>query len=140
VLGFSAGGHLAAAVSNNYEKRNYDAVDAADQQSCKPDFAVLVYPAYLTVKEESDRISPELTINGNTPPTFLVQTEDDGVRMENSLYYYLALKQANVPAELHLYAKGGHGYGLRPTELAVTHWNTRAAEWMKGLGLLEPKR
>ncbi len=107
--------------------------------SCRPDFAVLVYPAYLTRKEEGDAISPELKITDKTPPTFLVQTEDDGVRIENSLYYYLALKKAKVSAELHAYPVGGHGYGLRATDKAVTKWPVPAQEWMKGLGLLTPK-
>ena len=131
VLGFSAGGHLAAAASTNYEKRSYDAVDAADALSSRPDFAVLVYPAYLTVKDEGDKISPELTITAQTPPTILIQTEDDGVRVENSVYYFLALKNAKVPAELHVYPKGGHGYGLRPTEAVVTTWPARVEAWMK---------
>jgi acetyl esterase/lipase len=136
VLGFSAGGHLAAALSNNYEQRSYPALDEADKVSCRPDFAVLIYPAYLTRKEDGDAISSELKITAQTPPTFLVQTEDDGVRVENSLYYYLALKKAKVAAELHAYPTGGHGYGLRPTEKAVTQWPLPAQEWMRSLGLL----
>ncbi|MDB6171856.1 MAG: Xylanase [Chthoniobacteraceae bacterium] len=138
VLGFSAGGHLAAALSNNYEERSYSPLDEADKVSCRPDFAVLIYPAYLTRKEEGDAISPELKITAKTPPTFLVQTEDDGVRVENSLYYYLALKKAKVSAELHAYPMGGHGYGLRATDKAVTKWPVAAQEWMRGLGLLKP--
>ncbi|MDB6152731.1 MAG: Xylanase [Chthoniobacteraceae bacterium] len=138
VLGFSAGGHLAAALSNNYEERSYSPLDEADKVSCRPDFAVLIYPAYLTRKEEGDAISPELKITAKTPPTFLVQTEDDGVRVENSLYYYLALKKAKVSAELHVYPVGGHGYGLRATDKAVTKWPVATQEWMRGLGLLKP--
>ena len=114
VLGFSAGGHLAAAASTNFGSRTYDAVDAADTVSCRPDFTVLIYPAYLTVKEQGDKVAPELKVTGDTPPTFLVQTEDDGVRVETSLFYYAALRNAKVPAEMHLYPTGGHGYGLRP--------------------------
>ncbi len=136
VLGFSAGGHLAAAISNQFDHRTYEPVDAADSESCRPDFTVLVYPAYLTVKEEGDKISPELKITAETPPTFLVQAEDDPVRMENSLFYYAALKNAKVPAELHIYPKGGHGYGLRPSANEVTTWPTRAEEWMRSLGML----
>lgn len=137
VLGFSAGGHLSAAISTNYEKRTYDQVDAADGVSCRPDFTFLIYPAYLTVKEEGDRIAPELPINTKTPPTFLLQTQDDGVRVESSLFYYLALKNNKVPAEMHLFAKGGHGYGLRPSPNDVSKWPERATEWMKSQGLLE---
>jgi acetyl esterase/lipase len=137
VLGFSAGGHLAAAVSNNHEKRTYDLVDEADRVSCRPDFAVIIYPGYLAVKEQGDKLPPELNITSYTPPSFLVQTEDDQVRVENSLTYYLGLKNAKVPAELHLYSTGGHGYGLRPTEQAVTTWPKRAEEWMRGLGVIK---
>ena len=139
VLGFSAGGHLAAALSNNTDARTYPKVDDADEQSCRPDFAVLIYAAYLTVKEDGDKLAPEMRVTAQTPPTFLAQTEDDGVRVETSLFYYLALKNAKVPAELHIYPTGGHGYGLRPTKSVVTTWPQRAGEWMTALGLLERK-
>jgi acetyl esterase/lipase len=136
VLGFSAGGHLAAYLSTNFEKRAYTPVDAADTVSCRPDFTILIYPAYLTVRQEGDKVSPELTITKDTPPTFLAQTEDDPVRVETSLFYYAALKNAKVPAEMHLYPSGGHGYGLRRTEKTVTTWPLRAEEWMRTLGVL----
>jgi acetyl esterase/lipase len=139
VLGFSAGGHLAATLSNNYDTRTYPKLDAADEQSCRPDFIVLVYTAYLTVKDEGDKLAPEMRVTAQTPPTFLVQTEDDSVRVETGLFYYLALKNAKVSAELHIYPTGGHGYGLRPGKDFVTTWPQRAADWMKGLGVLEPK-
>ncbi len=136
VLGFSAGGHLAAAASTNFEGRSYEAVDDADKVSCRPDFCVLIYPAYLTVKEEGDRVAPELKITKETPTTFLVQAEDDGVRVETSLFYYAALRKAGVPAEMHLYPVGGHGYGLRPAGKLVTTWPARAEEWMRSQGIL----
>ena len=136
VLGFSAGAHLAAALSNNYEKPTYE-VPNGEKVSMRPDFCVLVYPAYLTMKDQGDRISPELNVTARTPPTFLVQTEDDGVRVENSLYYYLALKNAKVPAEMHIYSSGGHGYGLRPSRSPVASWPHRAEEWFRSLGLLK---
>lgn len=136
ILGFSAGGHLAAAACNNFDKRTYEPVDEADKASCRPDFAFLIYPAYLTVKEQGDKVSPELPITTNTPQTFLAMTQDDGVRVESALFYYLALKQAKVPAELHLYPTGGHGYGLRPSTHGVTTWPKRAEEWMATRGLL----
>lgn len=136
ILGFSAGGHLAAAACNNFDKRTYESVDDADKASCRPDFAFLIYPAYLTVKEQGDKVSPELPITANTPQTFLAMTQDDGVRVESALFYYLALKQAKVPAELHLYPTGGHGYGLRPSTHGVTTWPKRAEEWMATRGLL----
>ena len=136
VLGFSAGGHLTASISNNFEKRTYEPADAADKFSCRPDFAVLIYPAFLTVKDEGDKIAPDLPVSARTPPSFLVQAEDDNVRVENSLFYFLALKNAKVPAEMHLYASGGHGYGLRPDGKSVTSWPKRAEEWMRALGVL----
>jgi acetyl esterase/lipase len=138
VLGFSAGGHLAAYLSTNHDKRTYAAVDERDQASCRPDFTLLIYPAYLTVREENDKISPELKIAADTPPTFLVQTEDDSVRVENSIFYYAALRKAKVPAEMHLYPGGGHGYGLRRTDKLVTTWPLRAEEWLRSLGVLKP--
>jgi acetyl esterase/lipase len=137
VLGFSAGGHLAAAASTNYETRIYPRTDAADDTSCRPDFSVLVYPAYLTVKDQGDKISPELPITAQTPPTFIVMAEDDPIRVENALFYTLALKNAKVPCELHIYPTGGHGYGLRPNGQTVTTWPQRAAEWMGARGLLK---
>lgn len=138
VLGFSAGGHLAAMLSNNFTERTYPRLDDADDQSCRPNFAFLIYPGYLTVKEKQDAIAPELAITSQTPPTFLVMSQDDGVRVENALFYYLALKNAKVPAELHLYPTGGHGYGLRPSNHTVTTWPQRAAEWMRASGWLGP--
>ncbi len=139
IIGFSAGGHLSAVASTRFEKRAYEPVDEADQVSCRPDFTMLVYPAYLIGKEGPD-LSPELTVTSNTPPTFLVQAEDDPVRVENSLFYYLALKKAGVPAEMHLFANGGHGYGLRESDKAVISWPKRAGEWMRRLGVLEGKK
>ena len=136
VLGFSAGAHLSAALSNNYESRGYPALDAADQANCRPAFAVLVYPGGLTQRETADKLGPEVTPSAKTPPTFLVQAEDDPVRVENSLLYFQALKTAKVPAEMHLYTKGGHGYGLRATENPVTRWPALVEAWMRGLGVL----
>ncbi len=141
VLGFSAGGDLAAILSNNHDIRTYPPLDAADEASCRPDFCILIYPAYLTLKEKDNALAPELPVSHeNTPPTFIAMTGDDPERVENALYYYLALKRANVPAELHLYPRGGHGYGLRRTELAVTTWPDRAADWLKAEGYLNVAR
>jgi acetyl esterase/lipase len=139
ILGFSAGGHLSAVAGTHFDKRTYEPVDDADHASCRPDFVILIYPAYL-VREHGPELAPELTVTSNTPPTFIVQTEDDGVHVENSLFYYLALKQAKVPAEMHLFADGGHGYGLRESDKAVISWPKRAEEWMRGLGVLESKK
>ena len=138
VLGFSAGGHLAAAVSTNYAARTYPTVDDADKVSCRPDFSVLVYPAYLTEKEDTSKIAPDIKVTGETPPAFLVMTQDDGVKVENVFTYALALKNAKVPVELHVYPTGGHGYGMRPSDHPVaTAWPRLAGEWMKARGWLK---
>lgn len=139
VMGFSAGGHLAARLSNNFQERSYAAVDDADHTSCRPDFTLLIYPAYLTDKDNGDRLRRELTITGNTPPTFLAIAQDDPVRVENALYYSAGLQAAKVPLELHVYPTGGHGYGLRRTKENVTTWPDRAADWLRARGLLEKK-
>ena len=136
VLGFSAGGHLAAALSTHYEKRLYPRVDAADDESCRPDFAIVIYPGYLAVAEKGMEFNPEIPVTAETPPTFLVQAEDDPVHVENAIEYFMALKKAGVAAELHVYTKGGHGYGLRPTELPVTHWPVLAATWLRTIGVV----
>ena len=137
VLGFSAGGHLAAALSASVSQRTYPEVDDADKVSCRPDFSILIYPAYLTLKEQGDKISPETAVSSNTPPAFIAMTQDDPVRVEGALFYSVALKQIGVPFELHIYPKGGHGYGLRRTENPVTAWPDRAADWMRSRGLLK---
>jgi len=137
VLGFSAGGHLVAALSTNFETRTYDAVDEADKASCRPDFTLLIYPAYLTAKSEHGPVmAPEIKVSSQTPQSFLIQAEDDGVGVENTLVYYAALRTAKVPAEAHLYPVGGHGYGLRPTAKPVTGWPHLAEPWLRSLGVL----
>ncbi len=136
VLGFSAGGHLSVALSTHFEQRLYDPVDPADQVSCRPDFAVLVYPGYLAMAEQNFAANPEIHVNEKTPPTFLVQAEDDSVHVENSIVYFLELKNAKVPAELHLYANGGHGYGLRRTELPITEWPKLVETWLRTIHVL----
>jgi len=137
VLGFSAGGNLAALASTNYDKRTYEAIDEADKVSCRPDFSVLIYPAYLVDKQ--DVIQKELKITDKTPPTFIAITQDDGVRVEGPLHYYLALTKAKVKAEMHIYPIGGHGYGLRPSKNLVSTWPARAGEWLDSIGMLEKK-
>jgi acetyl esterase/lipase len=140
ILGFSAGGHLSAAASTNFDSRTYPPVDDADRESCRPDFTVLIYPAYLTAPETSTTVAPELKVSNSTPPAFIVMAEDDPVHVESAMGYALALKSAKVPVELHIYPKGGHGYGLRPSENAVTTWPARAAEWMAASGFLKPAK
>jgi acetyl esterase/lipase len=135
ILGFSAGGHLAAATSTNFDKRSYDASDETDKISCRPDFAVLIYPAYLIAKDK-DELAADIRVSKETPPTFFAHASNDGVKPDNSLLMYLALKRAGVPAELHIYATGGHGFGLRPSQEPCSTWPTRCADWMKTQGFL----
>ncbi len=137
VLGFSAGGDLCARLCANDSVRTYPAVDKADDTSCRPDFQMLIYPGGLAHKNDAQKLLPDVTVTTNTPPTFLVMAENDPVGVENVLVYALAMKQARMPAELHIYATGGHGYGLRRTPVPVTAWPDRATEWMRNSGWLE---
>ncbi|HEY2823381.1 MAG TPA: alpha/beta hydrolase [Candidatus Acidoferrum sp.] len=137
VLGFSAGAHLAAALSTHYDQRLYDTVDSADNVSCRPDFAVIVYPGYLAIAENNFAPNAEIHPTEKTPPSFIVQSEDDPVHIENSTVYFLALKNAKVPAELHIYAEGGHGWGLRPTNQPVTHWPKLVETWLHTIHILD---
>jgi acetyl esterase/lipase len=139
VLGFSAGGHLAANISTHFDQRIYPPVDAADKLSCRPDFAVLIYPAYLALEKQNFAPNPDIQPTANTPPTFIVQTEDDPVHVENALVYYQELKNAKVPAELHIYAQGGHGYGLRRTALPVTTWPESLETWLHTINVIPGK-
>jgi acetyl esterase/lipase len=139
VLGFSAGGHLTAAISTHFEKRLYPAVDAADKESCRPDFAVALYPGHLWIDEKKFELNPDIRthITRQTPPTFLLQAEDDHVdNVNESLVYYIALKNAGVPAEIHLYAQGGHAFGLRRTELPITGWPQLVETWLGTIGMI----
>jgi acetyl esterase/lipase len=158
VLGFSAGGHLSAAMSTHFEKRLYPAVDAADQESCRPDFAVVLYPGHLSLEAaESDAafgrkkfavyypanadkqlgLNPEVPVTSQTPPTFLLQAEDDHVdNVNDSLAYYIALKNAGAPVEMHLYAQGGHAFGLRLTEFPITRWPQLVETWLETIGMI----
>ena len=130
IMGFSAGGHLSALVSNTNEKRTYAHVDAADDISCRPDFNILTYPAYLIDEKQQGKLAGEIQVTTKTPPTFIFQTEDDPINVENALYYYLALKQAKVPVEMHLYPTGGHGYGIRSTTGGIGVYKELIAKWM----------
>ena len=136
VLGFSAGAHLAAALSTHFDQRLYDPIDAADGLSCRPDFAVIVYPGYLALAEKNFAPNADIHVTDQSPPSFIVQAEDDPVHVENAVVYFLALKNAKVPAELHIYAEGGHGYGLRRTSLPVTKWPLSVETWLQTLHIL----
>jgi acetyl esterase/lipase len=139
VLGFSAGGDLAAVLSANNTGRVYAGVDGADAFSCRPDFQLLIYPAYLVGENAGYKLAPEVAVTSDTPPSFLVMAQDDPIHVENVITYAMALKEAKVPFELHVYPTGGHGYGLRPAKDYVTTWPQRAADWMRSRGLLERK-
>lgn len=158
VLGFSAGGHLVAAMSTLYGRRLYAAVDAADKVSCRPDFAVAVYPGHLTLSaaewdtrqgvtkvvvphaagaDKALTLNPYVPVTAKTPPTFLLQNEDDDVDgVEQALAYYIALKKAGVPVEMHLYAQGGHAFGLRRTKLPATAWPELVDTWLVTIGMV----
>ena len=137
VLGFSAGGHLVAAISTHFKQRLYPAVDAADKESCRPDFAVAIYPGHLSLAENSLALNPNIHVTRDAPPTFLLQNEDDPVdRVEHSLSYYAALKKAGVPVEMHLYAQGGHAFGLRRTKFPVTGWPQLVETWLGTIGMI----
>ena len=161
VLGFSAGGHLVAAISTHFEKRLYPLIDGADKESCRPDFAVPIYPGHLTITaaewdadkgskkfvvrgaehltstEKKFGLNPEVPVTRQTPPTFLLQAEDDPVdSVNNSLVYYMALKQAGVRVEMHLYAQGGHAFGLRRTKFPITAWPQLLETWLGTIGVI----
>jgi acetyl esterase/lipase len=137
VLGFSAGGHLVAAMSTNFKRRLYPAVDAADKESCRPDFAVALYPGHLWIDDQKFQLNPNVPVTRQTPPTFLLQAEDDPVdNINHSLVYYIALKKAGVPVEMHLYAHGGHAFGLRRTKLPVTGWPQLVETWLGTIGMI----
>jgi acetyl esterase/lipase len=158
VLGFSAGGHLSAAISTHFAKRLYPAVDAADKESCRPDFAVAIFPGHLSLsaaewdakqgtkkfvvphQANADKelaLNPEIPVNRQTPPTFLLQAEDDHVdSVYDSLAYYIALEKAGVPAEMHLYAQGGHAFGLRRTKFPITGWPQLVETWLATIGMI----
>ena len=161
VLGFSAGGHLVVAMSVHFDRRLYPRVDATDDVSCRPDFAVAIYPGHLSraaaeydagfgakkyalpqpdalsAADENLGSNPDLRVTSQTPPTFLLQAEDDHIdSVHDSLSYYIALKKANVPAEMHLYAQGNHAFGLRHTNLPITDWPQLVETWLGTIGII----
>jgi len=140
VLGFSAGGHLVAAISTHYRQRAYPAVDAADRESCRPDFAVAIYPGHLWRSEGWPHdFNPDIKVTHDTPPTFLLQAETDTVDYVNqSLVYYRALSDSGVPTEMHLYTHGGHAFGLRRTKDPITEWPALVEKWLRTIGMVSP--
>lgn len=128
IIGFSAGAHLAVRTSTNFQRRAYEAVDDADQFPSRPDFAMIIYPAYLF--REGYTLAPELSVSALVPPTFLLQAQDDGPYVDSCLAYFIALKAAKVPAELHVFPDGGHGYGMRKKGKSTDVWPQLAAVWL----------
>lgn len=160
IMGFSAGGHVASTVATHFDLGKPDAADSIDQQSCRPDFQILVYPvvsfsnALVHVGSRNNLLgtSPdpavvaffanEKHVSPQTPPTFLMHTDDDPVSAENSVSFYLSLRAAKVPGELHVYAKGGHGYGIRTDwqgikDPPVSTWPERCRSWLGAIGMLK---
>ena len=136
VIGFSAGGYLVAEASTRFKQRLYKPVDAADKESSRPDFAIAIYPGHLTI--EKGRLNSNVPVSRDTPPTFLLQAEDDYVDgVDQSLVYYNALKKAGVPTEMHIYANGGHAFGLRPTKLPISGWPKLVDAWMQTIGMVQ---
>jgi acetyl esterase/lipase len=138
VLGFSAGGHMVADISTHFDRRAYPPVDAADRESCRPDFAVALYPGHLMDDASAEpRLNPDVPVSRQTPPTFLVQAEDDPVdSISNSILYFRALREAGVPVEYHVYPHGGHAFGLRHTEFPITDWPPLVETWLKSMGMM----
>lgn len=139
VLGFSAGGHLVAAMSVHFAKRVYTPVDAADKESCRPDFAIALYPGHLGFNRGTLKLNPDIeqNINAQTPPTFLLQNENDDVdSVWDALSYEAALIKAKVPVEFHSYSQGGHAFGLRQTKYPATRWPHLVEAWLQTIGMI----
>lgn len=136
ILGFSAGGQTAGLAAILHGQRQYAPADAVDETSCRPDFTALIYPGGFTSREFPWQLQPEVKVDSTTPPMFIAQAYDDGVPVSNSLLLFMELKKAGVPAEMHIYSTGGHGYGMRHTGHPVNSWPDRLAEWMRHSGWL----
>lgn len=140
ILGFSAGGHLAAAAAASYGECAHRSVDAADSTNRRPDFAILIYPAYLQDEDDPTRLSSEVAVREGHCPAFLLHAGDDQINPEGSLVYWQALKGVGVPAELHIYKDGGHGFGMKHRDnLIGSTWQDRCADWLAASGLLTAK-
>lgn len=138
ILGFSAGGNLAVMMATSFKARTYPKLDNSDEVSCRPDFSILIYPAYLVNRKDRSQLFPEVQVSPECPPCFFAHTGDDHVPAEGSALLYLALEEAGVIGnELHLYPFGGHGYGMRKSKNFVSTWPSRAKEWMSAIGVLK---
>jgi acetyl esterase/lipase len=138
IAGFSAGGHLAGATATNFENRTYEAIDDIDKVSCRPDFAIMLYSGYFKVKDK-DQLSPTIRVAAGTPPLLLFHCSDDPISdVEHSVTMYLAMKRAGVSAEMHIYATGGHGFGVRKVAHPCVTWTDRCVDWLRYQGFLKP--
>jgi acetyl esterase/lipase len=138
IVGFSAGGHLAIATATSFEKRTYEPRDEVDTISCRPDFAIAAYPGYLKPKDKEE-LAPGLHVPPGTPPVFLAHGGEDIISPpEHSVLMYLALRRAGIPAELHVYARAAHDFGVRPSDQPCSTWTTSCATWMRHQGFLKP--
>jgi acetyl esterase/lipase len=131
MLGFSAGGHLTAWTASTIDSPAYESIDEIDRVSSRPDFAVLVYAGGMMRKDEPNRFTDEIRVTKEMPPMFLAHAYDDRVPIENSVQMLLALKALSVPAELHVYSTGGHGFGLRPSDKPASTWPARCEDWLR---------
>jgi acetyl esterase/lipase len=156
IMGFSAGGHLASTVGTHFDKGDPNAADPIDKESCRPDFMILCYPVIAFGESYTHRgsqnnlignnapeelvrgLSNEKQVTADTPPTFLFHTDEDkAVPPENSVVFYLALRKAKVPAEVHIYLKGGHGQGMAPKILGTANWPKDCLDWLRNLKMLD---
>lgn len=140
MLGFSAGGHLTAWAATNTDRRAYETMDEVDKVSCRPDFIVLIYPGGLLDKTKKDQLSAEIRVTKETPPCFLAVAYNDAGPFASSMGLLQALKEAKVPAEMHVFATGGHGFGMKPSDKPYAAWPKRCAEWLQSEGWLQPAR
>ncbi len=136
VLGFSAGGHLSVMLASHWATDDYPAVDDADKLSAEPNFVIPIYPAYLGDKKDKAQLSPLVKITNKTAPMFIAITHDDSDRAIYAALLYIELKRAKVTSELHIYSKGGHGYGLRPSDNPVSTWPQRCEDWLRAMELI----
>lgn len=143
VMGFSAGGNLAVLLSAHPDDRRVESTPAAPEAnsaiSARANFAIIAYPAYLAVPPDQTTLDPAYQPDQFTPPTFLIQAEDDKIYGKNAIVYYRALMDANIPAELHYYATGGHGFGIHPIGRPEENWTSLAATWLAQIHILAPQ-
>ncbi|WP_020475642.1 alpha/beta hydrolase [Zavarzinella formosa] len=135
MLGFSAGGHLTAWTSTNTDKRAYEPVDDADKASCRPDFAVLIYPGGLLDKDK--KLKAEINVSKDTPPCFFAVAYNDDGPLMSSVEMVKALREFKVNAEMHVYSTGGHGFGMKASDKPYATWPKRCEEWMQTQGYLK---